>query len=100
MDCSGLIYVAFNTNNIKVPRSTAQLKSFGTWIDLKQVKTGDLVFFATKKNSRSVNHVGIVTEVMNGDLIFIHASTSKGDIESRLSERYWYFAFVQARRVL
>lgn len=100
MDCSGLIYVAFNDNNIKVPRTTSQLRSYGNWVDLKDIKTGDLVFFATKKNSRKVNHVGIVTEVMNGDLSFIHASTSKGVIESRLSERYWYFAFVQARSVL
>jgi len=100
MDCSGLVYVAFSSNNIGVPRSTAQLKSFGNWVDLKEVKTGDLVFFATKKNSRKVNHVGIVTEVLNGDLRFVHATTSKGVIESRLSERYWYFAYVQARRVL
>ncbi len=100
MDCSGLIYVAFEDNNISVPRTTSKLRSFGNWVDLKDVKSGDLVFFATKKNSRKVNHVGIVTEVQNGDLSFIHASTSKGVIESKLSERYWYFAFVQARRVM
>jgi cell wall-associated NlpC family hydrolase len=99
MDCSGLIYVAFTDNDISVPRSTDQLKSYGKWVDLKQVTTGDLVFFATRKNSRKVNHVGLVTEVMDGDLRFIHASTSKGVIESKLSERYWYFAFVQARRI-
>ena len=100
MDCSGLIYVAFSDNAISVPRSTSQLKYFGQWIDLKEVKPGDLVFFATKKNSRNVNHVGIVTQVTNGDLKFIHASSSKGVIESRLSQSYWYFAFVQARRVI
>jgi cell wall-associated NlpC family hydrolase len=99
MDCSGLIYVAFTDNDISVPRSTDQLRSYGEWVDLKQVTTGDLVFFATRKNSRKVNHVGLVTEVMDGDLRFIHASTSKGVIESNLSERYWYFAFVQARRI-
>ena len=100
MDCSGLIYVAFSDNAITVPRTTSELKVIGQWVDLKEVKSGDLVFFSTKKNSRKVNHVGIVTEVTNGDLKFIHASSSKGVIESRLSERYWYFAFVQARRVL
>jgi cell wall-associated NlpC family hydrolase len=100
MDCSGLVYVVFADNHIKTPRTTFELRSFGKWVDLKEVQTGDLVFFATKKNSRKVNHVGIVTEVMNGDLRFVHASTSKGVIESYLSERYWYFAYVQARRVL
>lgn len=100
MDCSGLIYTSFNKHNITLPRTTSGLKSTGSWIDLKEVNVGDLVFFATKKNSRKVNHVGIVTNVRTGNVEFIHASSSKGVMVSSLAERYWYFAFVQARRVL
>jgi cell wall-associated NlpC family hydrolase len=100
MDCSGLIYTSFKAHDINLPRTTSQLKSTGNWIDLKEVNVGDLVFFATKKNSRNVNHVGIVTNVRTGNVEFIHASTSKGVMVSSLAERYWYFAFVQARRVL
>ena len=100
MDCSGLVYTAFKDNNVSVPRTTTGLKTYGDWVDLKEVNVGDLVFFATKKNSRKVNHVGIVTNVLEDDVEFIHASTSKGVINSKLKERYWYFAFVQARRVL
>ena len=100
MDCSGLIYTSFKDNNISVPRTTSDLKSFGDWIDLKEVNVGDLVFFATRKNSRKVNHVGIVTNVRPGNVEFIHASTSRGVMISSLAEKYWYFAFVQARRIL
>jgi probable lipoprotein NlpC len=100
MDCSGLIYTSFKKHNINLPRTTADLKSTGNWIDLKDVNVGDLVFFATKKNSRKVNHVGIVTRIRPGNVEFIHASSSKGVMISSLAERYWYFAFVQARRVL
>ncbi|MDY2587291.1 C40 family peptidase [Winogradskyella aquimaris] len=100
MDCSGLIFTTFGDNDIVVPRTTRDLSSFGNWIDLKEVNVGDLVFFATKKNSRKVNHVGIVTNVRTGNVEFIHASTSRGVIISSLAEKYWYFAFVQARRVL
>lgn len=100
MDCSGLIYTSFKKHNINLPRTTATLQGTGTWIDLKEVNVGDLIFFATKKNSRKVNHVGIVTNVRLGNVEFIHASSSKGVMESSLAERYWYFAFVQARRVL
>ena len=100
MDCSGLIYTSFKQHEIDLPRTTSDLKSAGDWIDLKEVNVGDLVFFATKKNSRNVNHVGIVTEVRTGNVEFIHASSSKGVMVSSLAERYWYFAFVQARRVL
>lgn len=98
MDCSGLIYTAFNKENIAVPRTTNLMSTNGDWIDLKQVQRGDLLFFATKKNSRTVNHVGLVVNA--NPVQFIHSSTSKGVIISSLKERYWYFAFVQARRVL
>lgn len=100
MDCSGLVVTSFNSKNIPLPRTTSQLASTGDWIDLKEVKKGDLLFFATRKNSRKVNHVGIVTEARVGYVEFIHASTTAGVIISSLSERYWYFAFVQARRIL
>lgn len=100
MDCSGLIYTSFKEHDISLPRSTSGLQGTGDWIDLKEVNVGDLVFFATRKNSRSVNHVGIVTNIRTGNVEFIHASTSKGVMISSLAERYWYFAFVQARRVL
>jgi probable lipoprotein NlpC len=100
MDCSGLIYTSFKKHDVNVPRTTTSLKSTGSWIDLKDVDVGDLIFFATNKNSRNVNHVGIVTNVRTGNVEFIHASSSKGVMVSSLAERYWYFAFVQARRVL
>jgi cell wall-associated NlpC family hydrolase len=100
MDCSGLVVTSFKSEDIILPRTTGDLSVYGNWIDLKEVQKGDLLFFATKKNSRKVNHVGIVTESRTGFVEFIHASTSKGVIISNLAERYWYYAFVQARRVL
>ncbi|WP_313791538.1 C40 family peptidase [Lacinutrix neustonica] len=72
----------------------------GDWIDLKEVQKGDLLFFATKKNNRNVNHVGLVTAIYGDDVEFIHSTTSRGVITSKLKEKYWYFAFVQARRLL
>ncbi|WGD33589.1 C40 family peptidase [Olleya sp. YS] len=100
MDCSGLIHTAFIQENIKMPRTTSALSKHGDWVDLKEVQKGDLLFFATRKNSRNVNHVGLVTSVRPERIEFVHSSTSKGVMTSLLSERYWYFAFVQARRVL
>lgn len=100
MDCSGLIVTSFNSENVPLPRTTGDLSVTGDWIDLKKVAKGDLLFFATRKNSRNVNHVGIVTESRDGYVEFIHASTSNGVMVSNLAEKYWYFAFVQARRVL
>jgi len=100
IDCSGLVYTAFKKEDINVPRTTKDLVKTGKWIDVNDVQEGDLLFFATRKNSRSVNHVGIVTTSRTGYVEFIHASTSKGVMISNLAERYWYLSYVQARRIM
>lgn len=100
MDCSGLIYTAFTKEDIQLPRITYDMAKTGNWVDIKKVQEGDLLFFATKKNNRKVNHVGLVTYSNVGTVEFIHATTTNGVITSSLAERYWYFAFVQARRIL
>lgn len=102
MDCSGLVHTAFKKENKILPRTTRELSSYGKWIDVKKLHPGDLIFFATKKNSRKVNHVGIVTNASSNrnNIQFIHASSSRGVIISSLAESYWYKAYVQSRRVL
>jgi len=100
MDCSGLVNISFKSEAVSLPRTTKDLAVTGEWIDLKEVQKGDLLFFATKKSSRKVNHVAIVTSTRVGYVEFIHATTSAGVITSSLTERYWYHAFVQARRIL
>lgn len=100
MDCSGLVYTTFKQENKIIPRTTRDLASYGTWVDVKALQPGDLIFFATKKNSRKVNHVGIVTFATPNNVEFIHASSSKGVIISSLAEKYWFHSYVQSRRVL
>ncbi len=100
MDCSGLISTAFKSEAILLPRSSKEMANVGNWIDVKTVEKGDLLFFATKRNSREINHVGLVTDVRPGFVEFIHATINAGVIISNLAERYWYSTFVQARRIL
>ena len=100
MDCSGLVTTAFKSENILLPRTTEGMALKGNPIGINDVQKGDLLFFATKKNKEKINHVGLVTDVRPGYVEFIHATTSAGVIISNLAERYWHFAFVQARRIL
>ncbi len=100
MDCSGLIYVSFSEENIPMPRSSRELSKKGNRLYLKEVSPGDLLFFETNKNRKVINHVGLVVEVQDEDIYFIHSSTSRGVIISSLSENYWNNNFVMARRVL
>jgi len=93
-DCSGFINVAFNEAfGIKVPRTTENLAKSGVPIRRDQLKEGDIVFF---KTSVKQLHAGIYTGSGN----FIHASTSKGVIQSSLDNTYWHQRYLKARRYL
>ena len=95
----GMTYSGFE-NNIKLTRRSADQAKEGVGINIENVKHGDLLFFATAGGKR-VSHVGIVHTITNdGEIKFIHASTSKGVIISSLEEAYWDKAFLFARRVL
>lgn len=99
-DCSGLVCKVFAENEIKFPRRSSDQAKEGEKIEISAVKNGDLLFFATSGNG-SVSHVGIVHSIeKDGEVNFIHSSTSKGVIISSLQEAYWNKAFLFARRVL
>jgi lipoprotein Spr len=100
-DCSGLIYSIFNSYNIQLPRSSFEQSKLGLIIDKERdnIKKGDLIFFKTNRKSQ-INHVGMVIEVSDEDVKFIHSSTSKGVIISSTKEPYYQNSFVQINRIL
>ncbi len=99
-DCSGLVTKVFDENKFQLPRRSEDQSKKGVEIKIKEAKPGDLVFFATAGGSR-VSHVGIVHDIgRDGEVKFIHSSTSKGVIISSLNEKYWNNAYLFARRIL
>ena len=99
-DCSGLVCKVFDENKIQMPRRSADQAKQGRSINVSEAKPGDLLFFATAGGS-AVTHVGIVHDILNnGEVTFIHSSTSKGVIISSLNEAYWNKAFLFVRSVL
>lgn len=100
MDCSGLVYTCFLENNIELPRSSRDMALLGELLELPEVRTGDLLFFITDRHKKNINHVGLVVELSEEKIFFIHSSTSRGVIISALDETYWRDHFVMARRIL
>lgn len=100
MDCSGLIHTSFKQRNVDLPRTSREMYTKGYDIPLKKVKRGDLLFFKTARKRGKVNHVGLVTSVKNGDIHFIHSTSSRGVIVTSLWQKYWRKAFIKAKRVL
>ncbi|PBJ13159.1 C40 family peptidase [Flavobacterium sp. ACN6] len=98
-DCSGLVYTTFESENIKLPRSSYDQAKVGKVIPLNDAKKGDLIFFKTNK-SKQINHVGLITEVNSDEVKFVHSSTSKGVIISSTKEAYYKNSFEQVNRVI
>lgn len=101
LDCSGLTSNAFNAVDIKLPHQTTEQATMGSKVKVKDVRPGDLLFFATGKKKREITHVGIVTDVKAKDNVrFIHASTSLGVVETNLYSDYYFKRFRLARRII
>lgn len=99
-DCSGFTVKVFQENNFTLPRRSEDQSNVGKSVDIADTKPGDLLFFATGGGYK-VSHVGVVHSVENdGEIKFIHSSTSKGVIISSLNEKYWNKAYLRAQRVL
>jgi lipoprotein Spr len=100
-DCSGLVYTLFDLYNIKLPRTSLEQSKTGIILEpnIKNAKKGDLIFFKTNKKSQ-INHVGIVMDVSDYEIKFIHSSTSRGVIISSTKESYYQNTFAQLNRIL
>ena len=98
-DCSGFINYVFNHFKISVPRTTVEFTNAGSEIPIKNCKPGDLILFTgSDPQSGVVGHMGIVIENKNGNLEFIHASTSRGVMVSGMNS-YFLPRFVKVNRV-
>ena len=100
MDCSGLVFESFREHDIILPRISRDMAKKGDKIQLKKVQKGDLLFFKTGNRRNTINHVGLIVDIRDNDIKFIHATSRKGVIISGLNETYWLKAFYEARRIL
>lgn len=93
IDCSGFVHLIFAQEfGIETPRTTEYQMQQGVIITQEDLIPGDLVFFITGYDQR---HVGIYL----GDNQFMHTSSSRGVMISKLSNPYWSQVYWHARRV-
>lgn len=101
MDCSGLLLNSFRAIDVSLPRSSEAQSKIGKEVKIKELKPGDLLFFATGKKKKEITHVGLVTDVRKKENVkFIHASTTLGVVETNLYTDYYISRFRKARRVI
>ena len=82
---------------IELPRTTVQQASAGQWVAPDELRAGDLVFFGVER--KRPFHVGLVVSEVGEPLTMVHASTSRGVIETEiLSSSYWLPRLTFGRR--
>ncbi len=95
-DCSGLVMSAYlEATGIKIPRNSAKQAEFCKKVSGDNLEIGDLCFFATGKDPKRISHVGIMID----DETFIHSSSSKGVVISKITTPYYTRTFIQFGRV-
>jgi cell wall-associated NlpC family hydrolase len=95
-DCSGLTQTAYAAVGIRIGRRVRDQWHAGRPVPRHRLRPGDLVFFRTL--GRRISHVGIVTDP--AEQAFIHASSSRGVVRSKLTAAYYQTRYAGARRLL
>ncbi|MBI5645632.1 MAG: C40 family peptidase [Ignavibacteriae bacterium] len=95
MDCSGLVSTAFRRVGLVLPRMARDMFGTGRAVSAARSKPGDLVFFKNTAG-KGITHVGILL----GGNSFIHSSTTRGVIISRLDEDYYKKHYAGMRDVI
>ncbi|PWJ54498.1 cell wall-associated NlpC family hydrolase [Dyadobacter jejuensis] len=101
IDCSGLICTVYSEIGVKVPRISWQQSEYGREVSsVSDIRPGDWLFFVPEAGKEGyVSHAGIVTDVRGSEeIIFIHASSSRGVREDNLFSTYFKGRFVKAMR--
>jgi hypothetical protein len=78
-DCSGYVMYVYNKFNINVPRITRDYANFGKRVTINQIRLGDLILFCeySRKNSNTIGHIGIVSQIEKERIFFLHAASGK-----------------------
>jgi probable lipoprotein NlpC len=81
-------------NNATIPRTSGEQERYAQSVRIKDLKTGDLVFFRPNKVGK-VFHVALVVDNNRDGVIVIHSTSSRGVVEENItkssywSKKYW-----------
>jgi len=96
VDCSALVMNVYREAlGLKIPRTTRSQRQYAAYIQRDDLQPGDLIFFSSNKNRKGISHVGMFI----GSDRFIHASSSRGVVVSKLSEKYFMTHYHSSGRV-
>lgn len=100
IDCSAFVLSVYgNSLGIELPRVSASQALQGETIAKENLKKGDLLFFSRGRGR--ISHVGIVYDITpEGEVKFIHSSSSQGVSITSLNNKYWAPKYRKAKRII
>lgn len=101
-DCSGFTGYVFRNFGYSLLRDSRSQGTQGSRVSVSEAQPGDLIFFSGRRSGKNIGHVGIVIEPAdeNGNIRFIHASTSQGVRIDNSHEAYYAKRFIGIRRIV
>ncbi len=100
-DCSGFTSYVFHQFDIELSASSTTQAQQGKEVALEEAEVGDLVFFGRNGRTGKLMHVGIISKNSEEGLFMWHSSSSKGVIETNISQsEYWKPKLLYVRTVL
>lgn len=100
VDCSGLIRNCYQKINVNLPRTAEEQSKIGSGKSWGSIRPGDIVYFKFKEKREKWYHSGMITSVEGNQIKFIHASSSRGVVESNLNSDYYKKNVKKFRRVI
>lgn len=98
-DCAGFTRYVYSKFGVLLAPSAAPQYKMGIPVSKDSLAVGDLVFYAGRRNMKTIGHVGIVTAVRDGGFDFIHASSTGIRITSS-QEAYYLKRYKGACRII
>ena len=99
-DCAGFTRFIYRKFGVELAPSAAPQYKLGKSLTTSEIQKGDLVFYGGRHGSKSIGHVGIVTEIDEKGFSFIHSATSTGITISHSTEPYYRSRYIGACRVV
>lgn len=102
-DCSGFTSYVYASNKVENSRSSKLYANLGENIAIEDARKGDCILFAgTQPGSKTIGHVGIITENNENGIQFIHCSSSSnhfGVVITNYYESGYPKRFLEVRRM-
>ena len=101
-DCSGFVRHCYSsTLGITTPASSYEYNKYGRTVSIEDCRPGDVICFKGHRlGSRRIGHVGIITEISNGNIFFIHSANRGGIRYDQLNAPYYKNRFVGIKRII